>query len=65
MIWQGSVSQVPMGIMLYIQNKLLIFEGYSTYLSHVRDMTVETPTIEKVPMVCEFPNVFLVDLPGL
>lgn len=39
--------------------------GRTTYFSHVRDMTVESPTVELVPVVCEFPDIFLIDLPGL
>ena len=31
----------------------------------VKDMKVDMRAIEKVPVVCEFPDVFLEDLPGL
>lgn len=43
----------------------MISIGCSAYLAHVCDVTIETPTIKSIPMVCEFPNVFPVDLPRL
>lgn len=65
LIWQGSMSHVPMGIISYIQAKRLIAVGCSAYLAHVRNVIAETPTVEFVLVVCAFPNVFPVDLPRL
>ena len=35
------------------------------YLAYVRDYSVEVPSMESVPVVCEFPEVFPTDLPGM
>ena len=35
------------------------------YLAYVRDTTAETPAIDSVPVVREFPDVFPSDLPGM
>ena len=35
------------------------------YLAHIRDTSIETPMVESIPVVSEFSEVFLTDLPGL
>lgn len=62
MVWQRFVSWVSIGIILYIQARRLIVVGCSAYVAHV---TSETLIVESVPVVCKFPDVFLVDFPGL
>lgn len=37
----------------------------STDLGHVRDMKVETSSVESLPVVCEFPDVFPTNFLGL
>lgn len=59
------MSHIPMGIISYIQAKRLIAIGCLAYLAHVRNVIAETHTVEFVLVVCEFPNVFPVDLPRL
>lgn len=53
------------GIISYIQAHRLISTGCSTYLGHVHDVTVETSIVESVLIVCEFPDVFSIDLSRL
>ena len=43
----------------------MISKGYFYYLVQVKDSLSETPTIESVPVVCEFLEVFPEDLPGV
>ncbi|XP_070056242.1 uncharacterized protein [Nicotiana tomentosiformis] len=38
---------------------------YLAYLAFVRDVTADTPTVDSVPVVREFLDVFLVDLWGM
>ncbi|KAA3483624.1 DNA/RNA polymerases superfamily protein [Gossypium australe] len=40
-------------------------KGCDAYLTYVLDTKVSEPKIESVPVVCEYPDVFLEDLPGL
>lgn len=62
MVWQGSMSQLLMGIMSYVQAWRLIFARCSTYLAHMHDLTYETPSVESVLVMCDFSDVFLADL---
>ena len=43
----------------------LISKGYPAYFVHVRDTNVPCPSIESIPVVCEYPDVFPEDIPGL
>ena len=43
----------------------MLRKGYQGYLALVRDITAEKTSILDVPVVCEFLNVFLKELPGL
>ena len=41
----------------------MISKGYLYHLVQVNDSSLETLTLESVPLVCEFPEVFPEDLP--
>ena len=43
----------------------LLIKGCESYLAHVIDTSVIEIKLENVPVVCEFPNVFLEDLSRL
>lgn len=62
---QGSVSRVPMGIILYIEAQRLRYVRCLPYLAYNHDVIDEAPLVESVLVVCEFPDVFPADLPGL
>nr|XP_009758336.1 PREDICTED: uncharacterized protein LOC104211040 [Nicotiana sylvestris] len=42
----------------------MVEKGRNYYLAFVRDVSVDTPTVESVPVVRDNPNVFLANLPG-
>ena len=48
-----------------ITARKMLRRGCRGYLAVVRDTKVETGAINKVPVVCEFPNVFPEELPRL
>ncbi|XP_074323793.1 uncharacterized protein LOC141660703 [Apium graveolens] len=48
-----------------IQAKKLLRQGCEGYLAHVINRSKETPNIESIPIVNEFPDVFPDELPGL
>lgn len=64
-VWRGSVSWAPMGIISYIQAQRLISIGCSAYFSHLSKVIDETFVVESLPFVCVFPDVIPVDLPRL
>lgn len=48
-----------------MQIKQLLRQGCQAYLAYVLDTNKESPKIEDIPIVCEFPYVFPDELPGL
>ena len=47
----------------YLKARKMISKGYIYHLVRVKDSSLETPSLELVPEVCEFPEVFPKDLP--
>jgi len=43
----------------------MVEKGYDAYLAYVRDISIDIPSFDLVPVVRDFPNVFLADLPGM
>ena len=43
----------------------MISKGYFYHLVHVKYSSIETPSLESVPVVNEYSDVFLEDLPGI
>ena len=49
----------------YLKARKMISKGYLYHLVWDKDSSRETPSLESVPVVCEFPEVFPKDLPGV
>ncbi|KAH0671258.1 hypothetical protein KY285_025475 [Solanum tuberosum] len=63
--WKGS-SLAPMGRFIsYLKARKMISKGYLYHVVRVKDSSCESPTLESVPVVSEFPKVFREDLPGV
>ncbi|XP_070030001.1 uncharacterized protein [Nicotiana sylvestris] len=43
----------------------MVEKGCDVYQACVRDVSTDTPTVKLVPVVGDYPDVFLVDLPGM
>ena len=56
---------MPQNIISAITARKMLRRGCRGYLVVVRDMKVETRAVKNVPVVCEFPDVFPEELPGL
>ncbi|XP_074327647.1 uncharacterized protein LOC141665564 [Apium graveolens] len=48
-----------------LQAKKLLRQGYEAYLAHMVDTKKETSTLDEIPIVREYPDVFPEELPGL
>ena len=48
-----------------LEARRLLHKGCEAYLAHVIDKSSSEATVENVPVMCEFPDVFLENLPGL
>ncbi|WMV28815.1 hypothetical protein MTR67_022200, partial [Solanum verrucosum] len=52
-------------IISYIRASKLVKQGCLAYLAHIKDVEIETPIIESIPVVSEFREVFPNDLSGM
>ncbi|XP_070044879.1 uncharacterized protein [Nicotiana tomentosiformis] len=63
--WRGSLDYVPSRVISYLKAKRMVGKGCLSYLAFVRDVSAENPTIDSIPAMREFPDVFSADLPGM
>ena len=54
-----------LGIISCIQAQKYLWKEYHAFLAHVVDMSQEVKDIKNILEVCDFPNIFLEELPGL
>ena len=63
--WKG-ISLAPISRFIsYFKARKMISNCYLYHLVWVKESRSRTPTLETVPVVCEFPEVFPNDLPGV
>ncbi|KAL8134085.1 hypothetical protein AgCh_009233 [Apium graveolens] len=48
-----------------LQARKLLRQGCEAYLAHMVDIKIETPTLDEIPIIREYPNVFPEEFPGL
>ncbi|KAH0636085.1 hypothetical protein KY290_036497 [Solanum tuberosum] len=63
--WKGSSLAHMDRFISYLKARKMISKGYLYHLVRVKDSSSESPTLESVPVVNEFPEVFPDDLPGV
>ncbi|XP_019228487.1 PREDICTED: uncharacterized protein LOC109209634, partial [Nicotiana attenuata] len=63
--WKGSTVDMPSRVISFLKARHMVEKGCLDYLAYVRDVTTESPTIDSVPVVREFADVFPSDLPGM
>ncbi|WMV18355.1 hypothetical protein MTR67_011740 [Solanum verrucosum] len=63
--WEGVYKPKQAKIISSIRARKLVGQGCLTYLAHIRDVEVESPSIESNPVLSEFREVFPTDLPGM
>ncbi|XP_070008246.1 uncharacterized protein [Nicotiana sylvestris] len=63
--WKGSLGCTPSTVSLFLKAQRMVEKGCLAYPNFVRDVSTDTLTIESVPVVSEFPDVFPADLPGM
>ncbi|XP_070014720.1 uncharacterized protein [Nicotiana sylvestris] len=61
--WRGALNYVPSRVISFLKAQHIVVKGCNAYLAFVRDVSVDTPTVESVPVMRDFPDVFPVDLP--
>ena len=63
--FEGNRRILPTCVISALKAKRLLHKGCEAYLAHVLDKSNPEVTIESVPIVCEFSDVFPDDLLGL
>ncbi|XP_070050333.1 uncharacterized protein [Nicotiana tomentosiformis] len=63
--WRGTLDYIPSRVVSLLKAQQMVEKGCEAYLALVRDVSADTPTIESVSIVRDFPNMFPADLPGM
>ncbi|XP_049410606.1 uncharacterized protein LOC125873772 [Solanum stenotomum] len=63
--WRGTSGSYPNRVISHIRARRMIDRGCLSYLAFIRDVGAESPAMESIPVVQEFPDVFPEDLPGV
>ena len=63
--WKGSTVSPKGKFISYLKAGKMVRKGYIYHLIRVHDIKAEAPTLQSVPVVNEFPDVFPEELPGL
>ena len=64
-IFQGDRSEALTHLISMMKAKKLLEKGCQGYLAYVMNSETEPIDVQKIPMIREFPYVFLKELPGL
>ncbi|XP_070036866.1 uncharacterized protein [Nicotiana tomentosiformis] len=63
--WRGALDYVPSRVVSFLKARQMIENGFDASLAFMRDVSADTPTVESIPGVRDFPDVFLADLQGM
>ncbi|XP_070041458.1 uncharacterized protein [Nicotiana tomentosiformis] len=63
--WMGALDYIPSKVVSFLKAHRMVRKGCKAYLAFVRDVSGDTPTIESVPVVRDYSDVFSMDLPGM
>ncbi|KAL0430973.1 UNVERIFIED_CONTAM: Transposon Ty3-G Gag-Pol polyprotein [Sesamum radiatum] len=64
-VFVGDRQVVPVCVISALEARRLMLEGCEAYLAHVIDSKKVNPTLEEIPVVRDFREVFPDDLPGV
>ena len=56
--WEGNIGAPKGKFISYFKARKMISKGYISHLVRVRDVEAESPTLQSVPVVNEFVDVF-------
>ena len=63
--FRGDKSPMPQNLIFAIIARKMLRRGCQGYLAVVRDVRADKGSVDRVPVVCEFQDIFLEELPGL
>ncbi|WMV45093.1 hypothetical protein MTR67_038478 [Solanum verrucosum] len=63
--WEGVYKSKSAKVISFVREMKLVGHVCLAYLAHIRDIDVESPSIESIPVVSEFKELFPTYLPGM
>ncbi|XP_070034789.1 uncharacterized protein [Nicotiana tomentosiformis] len=63
--WKGNTASLRGRFISYLKARKVIKKGYIYHLVRVQDVKVESPTVQSIPVINEFSDIFPDELPGL
>ncbi|WMV33179.1 hypothetical protein MTR67_026564 [Solanum verrucosum] len=63
--WEGVYKPKPPKFISFVRSRKLVGQGYLAYLTHIWDVDVESQSVESIPIVSEFNEVFHTNFPGM
>ncbi|XP_070046938.1 uncharacterized protein [Nicotiana tomentosiformis] len=63
--WKGTPGHSTNKVISYVKARHMAEKGCLTYLVYIRDHSADITSMDSIPVVREFPDVFLTDLPEL
>ncbi|XP_070042845.1 uncharacterized protein [Nicotiana tomentosiformis] len=63
--WKVSLNYVPSRVISHLKAQWMVEKGCLAYLAFLRNVSVDTPTVESVTVVRDFPDVFPANLSGM
>ncbi|XP_070032442.1 uncharacterized protein [Nicotiana tomentosiformis] len=61
--WRGALDYISSMVISFLTAHRMVEKGCDAYLAYVRDVSFDT--VESVPVVRDYPDAFLTDLPGM
>ncbi|XP_070006021.1 uncharacterized protein [Nicotiana sylvestris] len=63
--WSGTFDHTPSRVISFLKAQHMVEKGCAAYFAYVRDVSTDTPSVDSVPVVRDFPDVFPANLPGM
>ncbi|XP_070048979.1 uncharacterized protein [Nicotiana tomentosiformis] len=62
---RGTLEYTSRRVISFLKAQRMVEKGCDAYLAYLRDASIDTPTVESVPVARDFPYVFPADLPAM
>ncbi|XP_070002457.1 uncharacterized protein [Nicotiana sylvestris] len=63
--WRGTLDHTPSRFISFLKAQRMVEKGCDAYLAYVRDVSINTLSVDSFPVVRDFFDVFLADLLGM
>ncbi|XP_070046194.1 uncharacterized protein [Nicotiana tomentosiformis] len=63
--WKGTPGHSTSMVITYMKSRHMVEKGCLAYLPYIRDPSANVPSMDSVPVVREFPEIFPADFPRI